>query len=209
MNEHPNWKSIEEMIGPRYAACRVSNFELHGTPANQKLQQEVIDDLRAYRSTLPETNQNIVFFGPPGTGKDHLMAAMLREAAMGGMNVWWVNGVVLFADIRDAIDSKVTESLMLKKYTSPNILAISDPAPDWRSLTPFQTEFLFKMVDERYRHNRPTWVTTNIADDAEGYKKMSEQVMGRLYHDALTLKCVWPTYRRPVKGKPDASRAPA
>jgi DNA replication protein DnaC len=80
--------------------------------------------------------------------------------------------------------------------TRPNVLAISDPTPPLGELSDYQRSMLFRVVDRRYRDLRPTWVTINAADSAEAERKIAPNIIDRLAHGALVLRCNWPSYRR-------------
>ena len=71
---------------------------------------------------------NVVLAGPPGTGKDHLLTALMWQACKFGFSVEWVNGLDLFAEYRDAIDGSTTESALLAGYVRAR--CADDQRPD-------------------------------------------------------------------------------
>ena len=189
-----NWRRLARRIGDRYSDCRVSNFDATGDA-----QQMAVDHLRRYADEI-EANvaagANVVFYGPPGTGKDHLMIALLREACRRFVSTEWINGMDLFGEVRDAMDTDERERDILQKYTEPGVLAISDPAPPWGELSQFQGSFLFRLIDARYRARRPTWITVNVNKGSELGGRIGRQVVDRLRDGALTIHCDWKSYRK-------------
>jgi DNA replication protein DnaC len=66
-------------------------------------------------------------------------------------------------------------------------------------LTPFQASMLYRLVDARYVRGKPTIVTVNVNDDAEGDRRMGEATWDRLCHDSWKVFCDWPTHRKPAR----------
>jgi len=161
-------------------------------------QQSVVDLVQQYLIALPDLakkGKSVLFFGPPGTGKDHLLVAMMKAAVMGGVDLHWDDGAEMFGKFRDNMRGSESETTMLDRYTRPTILAISDPSPPFGGLTSYQASMFFRIVDRRYRDMKPTWITINVADRAEAEERIGASIVDRLGHDALALPCNWPSFR--------------
>jgi DNA replication protein DnaC len=61
---------------------------------------------------------------------------------------------------------------------------------------------LLEIIDRRYSHLLPTWMTINVANRKEAETRMGAPTVDRLAHDALTVVCDWPSFRAK---KPDAN----
>jgi DNA replication protein DnaC len=182
-------------VGVRYKHCKLRNFHVYKPDA----QRPVVDALKTWGLNLAEhidAGAGLVFFGPPGTGKDHLMMAMMMRAFDLGRNVCWLNGMEFYAALRDGMDVSASERGFLLKYASKAVLAISDPLPPDGPLTTFQAAKLFELVDMRYRRLLPTWVTMNVASRKEAELRLGLATVDRLTDNALTCYCNWPSYRQ-------------
>lgn len=193
------WLRLSPQIGARYQDCKLGNFVLSKDDAVRKKQEAVITALEGFAKNMISNvswGMGIILYGPAGTGKDHLLSAMMRAACRVNLDVAWRNGMDLYADRRDAISQQVTERELITSLIVPHVLAISDPVPPWGSLTEGQAEFLFRVVDARYRRRLPVWVSANFAAGNEAEGRVGIQVIDRLRDGSLALHCNWPSYRK-------------
>jgi DNA replication protein DnaC len=189
-----NWTQLIRERGSRYYECRLANYE-----AKTDSQKAVVELLQEYVKNIMDNIRdgvNIVLIGPAGTGKDHLLMAMARAAIVYDRSIDWRNGTSLWVEFRCAIGGDETEAQVVRRLTSPDVLAISDPVPPRGPLTDYQASMLFDVIDSRYSHKRPTWITLNCASRKEAEDRIGAQVIDRLGHGALVLKCNWPSYRK-------------
>lgn len=192
-----NWHQLRQKLGQRYHKCRLENFD-----AKTELQIAIVGELHDYCDQMDdniEDGRSVCLFGPPGTGKDHLLTALMRVATMYGHNVEWLNGVELYSRVRDAMSTDERERDIAKELTRPAVLAISDPLPPSGALTEFQSAFLLRVIDRRYRDKKPTWVTLNVQNGKEAEDRMGVQVVDRLRDGALVCHCNWESYRKAAK----------
>lgn len=191
---HANLEKFLSLRGARYAECRLGNYK-----ADTAKQVQSLEMLTEYCENVADriTNGvNLVLVGPAGTGKDHLMTAVCRAAILAGRNLLWRNGQDLWGDFRDAISNEANEAATIRRFVSADVLAISDPLPPRGLMSEFQVATLFRIVDGRYSHMRPTFVTLNVASRAEAEERMGLQIVDRLCHGALVVGCNWSSYRK-------------
>ncbi len=181
-------------VGQRYADCDLKNYQ-----CTTDAQTDIVIQLEAFGKSIQsgEAIENLVLFGPVGTGKDHLLVAMMKVAALSCKRVVWINGMDLYAAYRDAIDGNTTEQQLVTQYTAPDVLVLSDPVPPWGEITPGQAAFLFRILDRRYRDMKAVWCSLNTRGGDEAIERMSAQLVDRLKDGALCLRCNWPSYRKP------------
>lgn len=178
--------------GKRYADCRLDSFA-----CTTQQQNKVVYALREYVTT--EAADNVILYGPVGTGKDHLAFAVCRAAVASGRTVRWINGQKWFGLIRDAMETDKSEASLIADLAKPDLLCLSDPLPPVGPLTQFQTTMLYRLVDARYSRSLPTICTINVATDDEADSRMGAATWDRLTHGAWKLHCSWPTYRQPAR----------
>lgn len=186
-------------VGDRYRNCSLDNFEV-GSDAFSKQRSQALEKCRKFAARIGQaidSGSNLVFCGPPGTGKDHLLVALLRLAIReAGASVQWCNGQQLFASFRDLIDSERTEAGFLRSFSSPRVLAISDPVPPKGDVSNHAAHMLYQIVDDRYRNRLSTWVTINVKSTAEAEQALGAPIFSRLLDSSFALFCNWPDRRR-------------
>lgn len=189
------FKRLVASRGRRYADATVSTFDQW-----HPKQAGIIEKIRSYLVNLPERvseGESVILFGPPGTGKDHLLMSMMRCATLrDGLSVKWTNGQTLWSQFRDAIDGTKSESEMMAELTSCDVLAISDPLPQFGALTSHQANCLFRILDHRYSNLRPTWITLNVAAGKEAEERIGAAIIDRLRDQGHALHCNWPSHRK-------------
>jgi DNA replication protein DnaC len=210
------WDELCKARGPRYTGNLLENY-IVSCPE----QQTAVDSLRDYALDFEanfQAGKSILLLGPVGTGKDHLMFAMARAAALNFCTVLWVNGADLWMAYRqsyncDRMGSDLVsygevlcpdlygrESCVTKKLATVDVLCISDPVPPSGPLTDSQAEKLIQIVDRRYSFLLPTFMTVNVANRLEAEQRMGAAVVDRLGHGALAICCNWDSFR---KAKPE------
>lgn len=186
------WRVFLHDAGARYGDCTLDNFK-----CVYPEQTAVVAALREYIAA--DCPAGVIFFGPVGTGKDHLAFSVCRSALKSGKTVRWMNGQKWFGIIRDSMDSDRSEASLIAELARPDLLCLSDPLPPIGPLTQFQATMLYRIVDARYSRGVPTISTMNVHDDAEADERMGEATWDRLCHDAWKFRCDWETYRRPAR----------
>jgi len=185
-----------DQVGTRYRGVSFGTYEV-----TYDAQRAVVEALKQYAANIEEevrAGNGVVLFGPPGTGKDHLLVALGVQAAVAGFRVLAVSGLDLFAEARDRIGDDRPEEALVDRLATPDVLVLSDPVPPSGALTDCQAALLLRIIDRRYRDCRPTWVSLNVANGAEADDRMGAAVVDRLKDGALCLHCDWVSYRKPA-----------
>jgi len=194
-----------DQVGARYRNCSFESFLSDGDPQSKAVHRL----LNMAKSGKPT---NVVLFGPCGTGKDHLVAATMRELMRSEWDppknekgitgysqyrhpIHWENGQELFDKMKDEFNQTPKEKIA---YTCrlAAVLYLSDLAPMTGSLTDFESRQLFKILDQRYRDESPVWITVNVNSREELDKAIGAKTADRLIDDAIAIHCNWPSYRK-------------
>lgn len=188
-----NLGSLMEQLGSRYSPTLASLDTYRIEHVNQR---PVVAALRAANvEEMVKAGRGIVLLGAVGTGKDHLLAAMLYRAVQAGFSCRWLNGQEFYGELRDRMDSGASEDKRFRELKTPDVLAISDPIPPVGSPTSWNVTQLYRLLDRRYRDLRSTWVSMNAASVQDADEMLSSPSWDRLRESALILKCFWPSYR--------------
>jgi DNA replication protein DnaC len=183
------WQSI----GRRYESCTLDTFHAH-LPA----QQTVLGQLREYAARIRQRvaeGVNVLLIGPSGAGKDHLLAGLVHVALAEGLSIRWQTGGQLWLHMRDAIQGGC-ERQAIEELVRPDVLVLSDPIPPHAEPSNYERSILYAIVDRRYSHLRPIWMSANVASRQQADERLGHAVADRLRHGALVLGCWWPSYRR-------------
>lgn len=183
-------------LGFRYRDATLGNYEVYDNNQNA-----VLARLGRFAESMPEHLKGgggLMLYGAPGTGKDHLLAALLKLAIMHhGLFVQWYDGGDLFDRIHLALTSEGDGEWrkLAEELRKPHILAISDPQPPQGQLNQQQVRRLRDIIDKRYRAGKSTWLTTNIDQRDYAEQLFTKPVMERMRESAGAILCEWPSYR--------------
>lgn len=197
------WAAIQASIGARYAMSTFEGYEVYHAD-----QRPALEAVKQYAANLPAhvaRGDGLILYGPCGTGKDHLLNCVLREAALThGLPVSHVYGLDLHAQVREAMDDERVEKA-LKSYRDAQVLAISDPIPNAGTLTDWQRQTMMRLVNTRYVSMRTTMLTINAPSLDPGvdpktqvnvWNELTDAVFDRLTEGAVMVPCFWPSYRQ-------------
>jgi DNA replication protein DnaC len=186
-------------VGARYSPDRVclDNYEVYDPRQRAVLTRA--RECAAGIAGIIADGRGLIFHGAVGTGKDHLMIALLYEAARSGASCRWVNAQEVFGAFRDRMDMGQREDELLAQLVQPQVLAISDPIPPVGGPTSFNIMQLYRLLDRRYRALKSTWVSLNAMSVEDADEKLSEPVFDRIRESAELFHCYWPSYRERAK----------
>ena len=142
-------------------------------------QHRALDEILAISEST-----NLVLSGTTGTGKTHLLCALIDKALMSGKSAYYVN-------FYELTDLKIHDKEQYKKLLSIDILAIDEVGA---SDSNYKGDLLFEIIDKRYGEGVPTYLATNL-NDKELKDRISQPVRSRLAANFVAITANWQDYR--------------
>lgn len=176
----------------RFADCRFSNYRVYDD--RQAPVHAAVQLFAAQLDARISAGDSLLLWGSVGTGKDHLLSAMIHRATERGVAVRWEHGVSLAEELGEIRGSGRLSAAILDRVEPP-VLAISEVVPAAGELTASWYRTLFRIVDLRYRRRQPTWLTLTVCAPESATTRLGSAIVDRLRDGGLCLGCHWPSYR--------------
>lgn len=145
----------------------------------RKLMQSNFNICRRYAQNFSESSGSLLFSGATGLGKTFLSACIARQVAENGFSVVYETAIRLFSDFEAEKFNAAREENrgLTQKYLDCDLLIIDDLGTEMT--TQFTISALYTVINTRLMENRPTIISTNLADtEIEG--RYSPQIASRL-----------------------------
>jgi DNA replication protein DnaC len=144
--------------------------------------------------------ESLLFIGNCGTGKSHLARSLALIACERGHKVFYTSCAGMLNDLNTGVYEKTLLKRM-RKYTIPDLLVIDEMGHDRLELeVTKEAHLLFKVIDERYKQQRPLIFTTNVEEadwaDYLGDPISTKAILDRIFHHSIKVEIKGPSYRK-------------
>jgi DNA replication protein DnaC len=168
---------------------------------NPSIKKKLVFDLATAR--FIREARDVLWLGPPGLGKSHLVQAIGYHAIKAGFVVLYRS---IFDVVRDFLHDEAlgTEDKVLAKYLKPDLLIIDDMG--MKQLPKRSGEYLFEIVMRRYE-TRSTMMTSNrpLEDWGKllGDVPAATAILDRFLHHAEIIQITGKSYRLRNHAQPE------
>lgn len=197
--------SLEGELGPQLARCTFDTYDLNrpisGPVHGHTIAEQYAKIRRAHQAAYEYAEvprRWLAFFGPPGTGKSHLTAAIANVLVRRHIKVIYAPVPAQLRFIKDGFDDG-TAAARVRALMEVPVLMLDDLGTEQR--TDYNTSMLLELVQHRYNNQLATVFTSNVSRE-----QIEFRVADRIDELARIVPIVATSYRaemRNLRGNED------
>ncbi|MXP51430.1 DNA replication protein DnaC [Pantoea sp. SoEX] len=175
--------------------CSFDNYQVENEGQGKALKLA-----RQYSIEFDNSIASFVFSGRPGTGKNHLAAAIGNELILRGKCVLIVTVADLMSSMKATFNetSDITEDQLIKNLSDVDLLIIDEIGI--QSESRYEKMIINQIVDRRSSSKRPTGMLSNL-DHNNMNSLLGERVMDRMrLGKSIWVYFDWESYRSRIRG---------
>jgi len=171
--------------------CTFSNYQV-----TCNAQRKAYSEAKSWLANSGTSAGGFVFSGTPGTGKNHLAAAIGNQLIADGKTVLIVTVADLMTQLRACYDGSMSEAAFLDGLCDVDLLVIDEVGV--QRDTQNERIILNQIIDRRTSSLRPVGILTNL-NHASLTQLLGERVMDRLkMNDSTWVNFTWGSFRSQV-----------
>lgn len=175
--------------------CTFANYQVTNTE-----QQRALSNAKSYAQWFGNGFASFVFSGNPGTGKNHLAAAIGNDLMGKGKTVLIVTIPDLMLRVRTCYDNGKSESAFLDSLCEVDLLILDEVGVQRETKNEFV--LLNQIIDRRLSAMRPVGILTNLNSNQMA-ELLGARVMDRLTMDnGMWVTFTWGSFRKNVTSMP-------
>ncbi|PPI88345.1 DNA replication protein DnaC [Candidatus Pantoea edessiphila] len=175
--------------------CSFDNYNIENEG-----QLKAVKLAKQYSIEFDKSIASFIFSGRPGTGKNHLAAAISNDLILRGKSVLIMTVADLMSSMKATFNenSDLTEEKLIKNLSDVDLLVIDEIGI--QSESKYEKIVINQIVDRRSSSKRPTGMLSNL-DHASMNLLLGERVMDRMrLGKSIWIYFDWESYRSRVKG---------
>lgn len=185
----------------RKIPIRYRNLALADYRCDYEEQRPIKGIIHRYLDSFHErllSGNSLIFCGRPGTGKTMLAMIIYAELVKRRYQVKYESSLNFLRELKEKeFESIQGYERLLQLYSEFSLLIIDEVTEGvgkGSTLSDWERQQLFKLINRRYEKKLPSLVITNRTK-AELSMILGEALLGRLSEDGIYLAFNWPSYR--------------
>lgn len=175
--------------------CSFDNYHI-----SHQGQQKALENARQYAENFSGNIASFVFSGKPGTGKNHLAAAICNSLLLRDFSVLIITVADMMLAMKDTFHhaANTTEEQLIDDLSRVDLLVIDEIGMQFESR--YEKVIINQIVDRRSSSKHPTGMLTNL-NSHEMSALLGERVMDRMrLGNSLWVTFNWESYRSNITG---------
>ncbi|NIH41029.1 MAG: ATP-binding protein [Buchnera aphidicola (Periphyllus aceris)] len=176
-----------------YIKCSFYNYKIFNLG-----QKKVLNFSKQYVKNFSKKFSNFIFSGNPGTGKNHLAAAIGNSLILQEKTFLIITISDLMSKIKKTFNSnnELTEEYFIKKLTQVDLLIIDEIGIQQKS--EYEKIIIHQIIDRRSSSKKSTGILSNLNFNKLN-KLLGERIIDRLkLGNSMWLNFNWKSYRSKV-----------
>ncbi len=176
------------ILSPRFKDKTFDNYKVDG-----KGQKEAVQATQWLLNNF-EDSMGLIFLGAPGTGKNHLAAAVIKEViTLYNKTALMTEAVKIIRAIKESWrKDKETETEVIKRFITPDLLVIDELGVQFGSET--EKMYLTEIVNDRYNAMKVTILIGNLSM-SELQSVVGERAVERFKEGGRVVVFDWESHR--------------